>query len=302
MQIAAKSKIAKIISGILATISIAVIARIIVPVIWFWIGFEVLAALLVAVGCAGEWYLHHHPSGRKKKEKDEHHKIESRFIAAVVIGVFMEFLALAHAIPAAVQLEKDVVEIGTTNGWLVASNLVVEGRVEELRKSNDALEAKLKEKIITPKQIEDFKFLTMLIPKIRIRIETKGEDGYSYGLQIRYMLDEAGFYPPDSDTNFYEGVVVNRDAWVINPIGNTKENKDMILWCYDTNATYNKTVDFTYTKAGRKIPTTGSTNPEKCYFTIAEVFKEIGISIGWADSTNYVTPGNCIFEVSPKVF
>ena len=108
MQTATKNNTAKIISGILATISIVVIARIVFPAIWFWIGFEVSAALLVAIGYAGEWYLHHHPAGRKKVEKEEHHKLESRFIAAVVIGVFMEFLALGHAIPEAVRLEKNV--------------------------------------------------------------------------------------------------------------------------------------------------------------------------------------------------
>lgn len=110
MQIAAKSNTAKIISGILATISIAVIARIVLPAVWFWIGFEVFAALLVAVGCGGEWYLHHHPAGRKKVEKEEHHKLESRFIAAVAVGVFMEFFSLGHAIPEAIKLEKEAAD------------------------------------------------------------------------------------------------------------------------------------------------------------------------------------------------
>jgi hypothetical protein len=70
----------------------------------------VLARSRVAAvfGCAGEWYLHHHPAGRKKVEREEHYKLESRFIAAVVIGVFMEFLALGHAIPAAMKLEASV--------------------------------------------------------------------------------------------------------------------------------------------------------------------------------------------------
>lgn len=100
--------IPKMISGILAAILIAVVLYASLPSIWFWIVFEVFAALLVAIGCSGEWYLHHHPAGRKKVEKEEHHKLESRFIAAVVIGVFMEFFALGHAIPEAIRLEKDV--------------------------------------------------------------------------------------------------------------------------------------------------------------------------------------------------
>jgi len=67
MHTETKSNAAKIISGILATILIAVGARLVFPLIWFWIGFEIVSALLVAIGCAGEWYLHHHPAGRAKK-------------------------------------------------------------------------------------------------------------------------------------------------------------------------------------------------------------------------------------------
>lgn len=78
------------------------------PSVWFWIGFETLAAMLVAIGCVGEFYLFHHPAGHKERQREDHHKLESRFIFAVAFGVTMELFALAHAIPAAFKLEKEV--------------------------------------------------------------------------------------------------------------------------------------------------------------------------------------------------
>ena len=107
-QTAAKSNIPKIISGIAITILIIALGWFLIPTFWFWIAFEIFAGMLVASGCLGEWYLHHHPAGKKKREKDEHHKLESRYIAMVAVGVTMEFFVLAHSIQAGIDLENDV--------------------------------------------------------------------------------------------------------------------------------------------------------------------------------------------------
>ena len=130
---------AKIICGIIATISIAVLGFFMLPSLWFWISWEVLAAGLVAVGCASEWYLFLKPS----KEGDEAHKLHHRrrelqSVTAVAIGVLMEFLALSHAIPEAIRLEKNVSDANT--------------RVEELRQENDLLEAEIQPRRIKPEQ------------------------------------------------------------------------------------------------------------------------------------------------------
>lgn len=154
-----KSKIPKMISGILAAILIAVVSYILLPLVWFWIGFEVFAALLVAVGCVGEWYLFHRPAGREKREKEQHRKFESRFILAVAAGVTMEFFALAHAIPAAIRLEKEaanarrdagdakvlVSKMGTTNAWLWRSNLTLSIELAKLTQDRTITDEQEKE-------------------------------------------------------------------------------------------------------------------------------------------------------------
>ena len=207
MQIATNNNTAKIISGILATISIAVIARIVVPAIWFWIAFEVSAALLVAVGCAGEWYLHHHPAGRKKVEKKEHHKLESRFIAAVVVGVFMEFFALGHAIPEAVRLEKDVASANdraSTNELQVAvlSNETVRLSInlESAKSNNIIFAARTLPRRITFDNENKFMALCAGVPKMPIKIFIGKSDNETeiFAEQVRKLLDDAGFVGPDA--------------------------------------------------------------------------------------------------------
>jgi hypothetical protein len=91
---------------------------------WFWVSLEIIAALLVAVGCSGEWWLHHHPAGRKRKEKDEHHKLESRFIAMVALGVIIELFALGHSIKEGKKLE-DKVSLANERAENTESNLAV---------------------------------------------------------------------------------------------------------------------------------------------------------------------------------
>jgi hypothetical protein len=216
MQIDMNNNTAKIISGILTTISMIVIARIVLPAIWFWIGFEISAALLVAIGCAGEWYLHHHPAGRKKVDKMEHHKLESRFIAAVVVGVFMEFFSLGHAIPEAVRLEKDVAsakDSAFTNELQVAvlSNKTVRLSIslEEAKSNNFMLQAKVLEleaksrwRTITPEQEKAFIELTKNNLKLPIRVRMangSSAEVQSFSTRIRAVLDKAGFEETNAD-------------------------------------------------------------------------------------------------------
>ena len=186
MHTAIKINTAKIISGILATILSAVIVRIIVPAIWFWIGFEIVAALLVAIGCAGEWYLHNHPAGRKKVEKEEHHRLESKFILAVVIGVFMEFCALGHVIPASISLEND----------LVFEKL----EVEKLRQKNNQFETRLLYDE-APRSVrfisQRSNFIALLKDKPVAEVEFMyvpgDEEGMEYCLAIAGALQDAGW-------------------------------------------------------------------------------------------------------------
>jgi hypothetical protein len=141
MQVANKSKIPKIALEIVATIFIVIVSWYFVPSFWFWVLFEIAATVLVAIGCCGEWWLHHHPAGRKKQAKDEYHKLESRFIAMVSVGVMMELFAVGHSIRAGVILEGAVADAKqrvSSNevqvAALEAKNLVLQSYVAEANK------------------------------------------------------------------------------------------------------------------------------------------------------------------------
>jgi hypothetical protein len=140
MDIQPKSQIWEICFGIGSLIFIIFVGAIFLSKFWFWVSFEMVSAFFVAFGCGGEWWLHHHPAGRKKNEKDGYHRVEARFIALVAVGVIMEPFGLGHSLVEGVQLQKDVETekvlvkaIGTTNAQLVASNLESEKELLELQ-------------------------------------------------------------------------------------------------------------------------------------------------------------------------
>jgi len=123
------SNVPKIVSRIAATSFLMAIAFIVLPSFWSWVSFETVAVSLVAIGCSGEWYLHHHPAGRKRQEKDDHHKLESRFIGAVALGVTMELFALGHSIREGLKLENKVAQ-------LTSANLALQKQIEDARPEN----------------------------------------------------------------------------------------------------------------------------------------------------------------------
>ena len=175
---------------------------------WFWTCLEIIAGLLVAAGCWGEWYLFKNPAGDgDESAKRIHHSREVRCIIAVAIGVTVEFAALAHSIPEAVRLEKDVVQIGTTNVQLSL-------RVEELRSNNIALELKLQPRRITQNQIVKFIDLLRNRPKcpVKVCVGVADNETQNYAQQIRGMLDEAGY-----GTGKADDIVVERNHTLFFP-------------------------------------------------------------------------------------
>jgi len=140
------SRIPKIICGIIIATFIAVVGYISLSAFWFWICWVFIGAGLVAIGCIGEWVLFINPAPESDEKLKSHHRHrELQFITAVAIGVTMDFIGLFHEMPEAIRLEQNVVDIGTTNAQLIASNLLVSQRVEELRQTNNALELQLKD-------------------------------------------------------------------------------------------------------------------------------------------------------------
>jgi hypothetical protein len=186
MQTMQSKAIAKIASGTLAAISIGVIARIVTPAVWFWICFEILAALLVAIGCAGELWLHNLPVGKKKVEKDEHHKAESRFIFSVAAGVFMEFLALGHAIPEAVKLEHDVASANERAALVESNNIALVAEIQPRRITEEQkrlIANELREKIRFP-----------INGRVQITAEGYDSEARVYAQQIIEALNEGNIY------------------------------------------------------------------------------------------------------------
>jgi uncharacterized protein YacL (UPF0231 family) len=212
-QIKNKMMPAKIISGIVVTISLMVGAFVLVPSFWFWASFELLAALLVAYGCIGEWYLHHHPAGRAKRDKDAHHKQEARYIFAVAIGVAMEFFIVAHSIQEGVKMEVAVADANERAGKAEhesaqaneraakfdADRVMVEKQAEEIRSTNLLLQtqlSKLEERTITSENREKFISLLKNVPKGKITVRIHNVDGGdtpSYANAILDLCSEAGF-------------------------------------------------------------------------------------------------------------
>jgi hypothetical protein len=179
----------KIISRILATISFLGIAWYFSPSFWYWTGFEFIAAILVVTGCAGEWYLHMHPAGRKKREKDEHHKTEGRFIALVVVGVFMELFALGHTIKEGVTLEKDVA-IARSNNLVLQSNLVWFKSAAMPRSTR--LRAAINDSVVD--EFRKFKGI-----KVSITAHSDDPDGIDFGDALGLIFSKSGWEPPKTE-------------------------------------------------------------------------------------------------------
>lgn len=197
------------ICGIIATISIAVLGFFSLPTLWFWISWEILAGGLVAVGCVGEWILFRNPAEERNKLQKEHHRRrELQCITAVAIGVVMEFVALAHAIPEAIRLEAEVASIETTNAQLVASNLGLQSNVNETRIELENTQIRLAKvkNALPPRSISEKQrelFITTFLetnalssPKIDIKVFVQDVDDPEaeyFADFVRRMLNDAGY-------------------------------------------------------------------------------------------------------------
>lgn len=174
IQTAIKSTSPKIICGIIATISIAVLGFLMLSSSWFWISWEVVAAGLVAIGCAGEWYLFLNPA--KDGHELHHRRRELQFVTAVALGVLMEFFALSHAIPEAIRLEKDVSEANVKVEQLRSDNAslfaIGQRAKEAASKAEEAAENAKKDRLSVEKQVEEFR-QTNLVLEAKL-LELKG--------------------------------------------------------------------------------------------------------------------------------
>lgn len=107
------SKIKRTPRAIWVIVQINVIILILLSVIkgarWFWIGWEISGAILVAYGCFQEWNLLFRREGSVVK------RLERGYAILVAIGVTMEMIGLFHEIPAALKMEKVMDGLEQTN-------------------------------------------------------------------------------------------------------------------------------------------------------------------------------------------
>jgi hypothetical protein len=131
--------------------------------------------VFVAVGVIGETIL------------ERHKKLKRFFATLLIVGLLLE-------------MREAVIEDGKV--------LALQTRIEELRKQNDALEAKTNPRTITLKQIKAFMFLTEKLPKISVRVAIgePRDETFNYAWQIRQMLNAAQYMTPNSDTNWAQGI------------------------------------------------------------------------------------------------
>jgi hypothetical protein len=98
--------------------------------------------------------------------------------------------------------------------------------ISALQGENLELQLKLQPRIITLQQITNFMFLTQTFPKFPIRVEVVAMTGEAtgYAWQIRKMLNQANYPPPNSDTNFFLGIDFLGNAVSVPPTGEVGTN------------------------------------------------------------------------------
>ena len=208
----------------------------------------------------------------------------------LVVGLMMEFWEAAKS-------DNEVADTKERTALVESNNLV-------LRSNVVALEIKLKPRTITPKQIEDFIFLTEKITKtipITVHVYSQGDDTMSYGVQIRLMLDKAGF--PRPDPNQYEvktdmGVKMDGSVttFIIRKIGSNKEWPDVVFTACSTNSLSNFGNDISFENTnGFNRPIVAGDNKKMVYEAIQNCFNQIGITTEWNVDNQWTAPGE--FEI-----
>jgi hypothetical protein len=244
----------------------------------------------------------------KKYFKHWYEKHESAVETFGVICWVIVMIGLALEIPDAAKTDKDAEElrkqagvaeqksneaevlaglIGTTNAHLVADNLVLRSNVVEL-------ELKLQPRTITIWQITNFIFLTERIPKFPIRVVTglPNDETFSYAIQIKAMLNQAGYATPDSDTNYLQGVYSDPTAITFQKIGETNEWADLEICSPSTNEIVSETI------MGEKI--NGFQRPiifslddtDGIAKAFIRIFNQIGIKTGYVPAPAWISPNH----------
>jgi hypothetical protein len=283
-----------------------------------WENVAVLGALIVVAGVALEgidWFSKFRKRNRREsilaKEPSWTLAVEFFSITLVVMGLCVEIFATYEASLKAREKIKQLTaesktasdnaasatkdagdskvlaaKIGTTNAQLVATNLW--------------LQAKLQPRIITMEQTTNFIFLTEKIQKFPIRVRVASADVMGYAIQIRQMLNLAGYKVPDSDTNNNYGIVF--DPTTFSQPSKASESLDVNFFSDITNGLGSHPFTREVTNGFSRPIILGETaeDTNKTFAALGYIFNQIGINNGQGFGKDLAAPNRFGVFIGPK--
>ena len=237
--------------------------------------------IAVFIGVSGEVYFDW------REEKGAHSRWKKFFMALLVVGLAYELFEASESDKKAA----DAIKSAGQANERASSNEV---QVAELTSNNIALQLKLQPRIITPEQMKDFMFLTEKIPKFPIRVGVVGlGEQLNYAIQIRNMLNLAGFKTPDSDTNFMMGIYYDPTAVAWHNIQDTNPWADIEFDYDSTNFSTTGSVAHFEVVNGIKRWTVQNNETNLEYKILIQNFQAIGIKTWWEFKPSWTSPNHC---------
>ena len=249
--------------------------------------------LLVLIGVAGEVICDWKEMGK-------------RLAWAKRLSAILLIMGLAVEFGEAAKSDNEVADTKLHTRLVESNNVALQLTVEELRSKNIALESKLIElkstlqpRRITKQQRDRFIELLKTIPKFPVKVFVGREDSetHSYALQIREMLNSAGFGTGEDDKVRKWG-----DAELVLPIGNEVSMDSpfvMVLF-----GEYGKPVEWPGLRVtfDKEQSTYTFTNDVSGFGIVNSTFNQIGIVPAVVSETNWFLgkPGEWAIYVHQK--
>jgi hypothetical protein len=181
----------------------------------------------------------------------------------------------------------------------------IDKEAEELRSNNLALQLKMQPRIINETNVQNFMLLTHGFPKfpIRLVISAPGEEA-NFGVQLRMMLNAAGYGIPDGDTNEALGIHYQPMA-VRNTIifGDTNAWPDVaFMFDHEINLGRFDFVSVTETN-GLYIFTLPAGDTNAVYGALMNAFSQIGVKVeGYNNKPDWLATNHCGIFVIERPF
>lgn len=155
--------------------------------------------------------------------------------------------------------------------------------VVALQNENIKLKKEMQWRAISPQQITNFVMLTKGIPKFSVRVGTSqfNDEAFSYAVQIREMLDQAGYSTPISDTNCVGGVFLHQNVSAYD--SNIGDTNGWIWLAFISDSTNKYTYwhyEYSTKTNGLYIFTVPKNDTNSIYSAFINCFQQLQITIG----------------------